>query len=115
MVTSQHTDCITDAMMTARATLDRGILEGIDGSLDIDFHEHSAYHIAKSIAQTQGSLTVDESWVISMNLGNVWNSDNGGWARRADTVAKIVITKLMGRLMALDDPRNDSVDGIPLP
>ena len=64
MVVTHHTDRITDAMMTARSRIPRDTFVDVDGKLDIDFHEHSAYHIAKSIAQAQGSLTVDEAWTI---------------------------------------------------
>ena len=115
MVVTHHTDRIADSIMGMRDYAGSHTLEHLADSLDIDFHQHSAYHIAKSIAHAQGTLTVDEAYTVSMNLGSVWNSENGGWARRADPAAKVVITKLMGRLMQLDDPRNDSVDGIPLP
>lgn len=114
-MTTQTADRILDAMAIYRLNLSKETLANIDPDLDIDFHEHSAYHIAKSIAQANDTITVDEAWTVSRCLGNVWNPENGGWARYADTAAKIVVLKLMGRLLAVDDPRKDPVDAIPVP
>lgn len=112
MVTTQHTDRIFDAMANCRLKLDVGAAANLDDTLDIDFHEHSAYHIAKSIAQANGTISTDEAWTVAMNLGNVWAPDNGGWARRADTAAKIVITKLIGRILGAD-PHAAPADALP--
>lgn len=115
MTTATRTDRVLDAINIARINLPAGTLDRLDDGLAIDFHEHSAWHMAKSLAHSHGHISLDEAHTIYRALGDSWNPTNGGWARHTDTAAKVVITRVIGQLLAAteDDPRKTPVEALP--
>lgn len=79
-----------------------GDLEKLDASLAIDIGELFAFQEAKSRAQVMGVLTVDEAMTIYAALGGEFGGvdSNGGWDSSADLATKVVVTQLMGELIA---------------
>jgi len=68
-------------------------------SMAIDLMEFVAFQNIKSRAQLRGILTLDEAMTVYAALGEGWGS-NGGWAASTDLATKVVITQLMGELLA---------------
>lgn len=79
-----------------------GDLEHLDASLALDIGELFAYQEAKSRAQVMGVLTTAEAMTIYAALGGEYggNESNGGWDSGADLATKVVVTQVMGELIA---------------
>jgi hypothetical protein len=75
-------------------------LADLDATLAVTFEEHFAFQNAQARAHVTGLLTTDEAQVVYVALGEVGDPGNGGWAAGTDLATKVVVTQLMGELLA---------------
>jgi hypothetical protein len=93
---------ITRAITSVRAKLDLLDVDEVlrcNAAGSIDATEHAAYQEAKSQAQADGVLMVDEAEIVYRALGPSWSQSNGGWSDNTDAATKIVVTHLIAELL----------------
>lgn len=72
----------------------------LDAGMAVEPFEHAAFQNAQAHALAAGNLTFDEAMVIYRALGEVGSSRNGGWASGTDLATKVIVTQVMGELLA---------------
>jgi hypothetical protein len=72
----------------------------LDETLAVTFDEHFRFQQMQAEAHVSGILETDAALLIYAALGEVGSSKNGGWAAGTNLATKVVITQLMGELLA---------------
>jgi len=68
--------------------------------LDVSFEEHFTYQTAQAHAHASGLISAETANIIYRALGETGAPKNGGWAARADTATKYVVTLAMERILS---------------
>lgn len=89
-----------DNLRAKTPTIDADALAKLDSAMAIDSGEHFAFQEAQAHAHASGVLTTDEALIVYNALGEVGSDANGGWAAGTDLETKVVVTKLVGDLLA---------------
>ncbi len=102
------TNRVLDMIEKRRATLASGKkpdgtpitadLVAFEATMDNTFSEHFAYQNLQAEAHARGWLTTDEAQTVYAALGDPPAAN--GWSSDADLATKVVITSLMGELVA---------------
>lgn len=82
------------------AKLDEAGRKGLDEAMDVSFEEHFKFQQLQSQAHAMQNLTTDEAQIVYIALGGVGSPSNGGWAADTSLATKVVVTQLMGELLA---------------
>ena len=80
--------------------LDEAKKAALEKNCAITFEEHFAYQNAQARAHAMGILTLEEAQVVYVALGEVGSEANGGWAQGTDTTTNVVVTRMIGELLA---------------
>ena len=72
----------------------------LDEGMAVTFDDHFRFQSMQAEAHAGGILATDAAQVVYVALGEVGSASNGGWAARTDTATKVVVTQLMGELLA---------------
>jgi hypothetical protein len=75
--------------------------EELDAAMDVGFEEHFFFQQTQAEAHASGRISTEEALAIYAALGEVWSSENGGWAAGTDTATKCAVTQAMGELLSL--------------
>jgi len=78
-----------------------GMAANLDKELAVDFEEHFKYQQLQAEFHAAGRLTPDAAQIVYVALGEIGDSDNGGWAAGTDLATKVIVTQLMGELLRL--------------
>lgn len=71
----------------------------LDKANDLVFEEHFKYQETQARAHAMGIISTEVAQIIYNALGEVMNSDNGGWQDDVTLARKVSITQLMGELI----------------
>ena len=83
------------------ATLEPDKIARLEEVNAVSSFEHAQYQNQQARAHAMGRLTTAEAQVVYMALGEVGNSENGGWATDTDLATKLVVTKIIGELLGM--------------
>jgi hypothetical protein len=82
------------------AALDPDKVSALDAGMAVSFDEHFAFQNTQARAHAEGKISTGEAQIVYIALGEVGSGENGGWAPGTSTATKVVVTKLMGELLA---------------
>lgn len=71
----------------------------LDTSMDVAPDEHFAYQETQARAHAEGKITPDEAMIVYAALGEVQNSNNGGWTEGTNLATKVAVTLIIGELV----------------
>jgi hypothetical protein len=89
-----------DAVRPKLAALDAAKRDALDANLAVEFDEHFTFQSMQARAHAEGKLATDEALIVYAALGELGSDSNGGWAAGTDTATKVVVTQLMGEMLA---------------
>jgi len=75
-------------------------LETLDANMALSASEHVAYQNQQAQAAAAGRLNTDEALLIYAALGEFADESNGGWQSGVGIAEKMVITQIIGELLA---------------
>ena len=76
-------------------------LKKLDKEMGLTFSDHFDYQNLQARAHASGKISADEARTIYAALGEVMNSDNGGWQPHVDLAMKTVITQVIQELLSI--------------
>ena len=76
-------------------------LETLAKTMALSFTDHFEYQNLQAQAHASGKISADEARTIYAALGEVMNSDNGGWQPHVDLAMKAMITQIMRELVSI--------------
>ena len=76
-------------------------LETLAKPMALSFTDHFEYQNLQAQAHASGKISADEARTIYAALGEVMNSDNGGWQPHVDLAMKAMITQIMRELVSI--------------
>lgn len=82
------------------AKLDETSAKALGDTLAVTFDEHFRFQELQAQAHVMQNLSTDEAQVVYIALGEVGSPSNGGWAADTSLATKVVVTQLMGELLA---------------
>lgn len=72
----------------------------LDEGMALTFDEHFRFQTMQAEAHAGGILATDAAQVVYVALGEVGSESNGGWSKGTSTATKVVVTQMMGELLA---------------
>ena len=76
-------------------------LETLAKTMALSFTDHFEFQNLQAQAHASGKISADEARTIYAALGEVMNSDNGGWQPHVDLAMKAMITQIMRELVSI--------------
>jgi hypothetical protein len=98
--TNRLTVAIEKVQAQIDAKLDADSAKALGDTLAVSFDEHFKFQQLQSQAHAMQNLTTDEAQIVYIALGEVGSPGNGGWAAGTSLATKVVVTQLMGELLA---------------
>ena len=93
-------ECLEDGVDHQGKPIDEA-LEKLAKTLALNFSDHFEYQNLQAQAHASGKISADEARTIYAALGEVMNSDNGGWQPHVDLAMKTVITQVIQELLSI--------------
>lgn len=96
---SRLVDAIAAAAVKIDA-LDASKASELDAAMALVPSDHFAFQQQQAGAHASELLSTEAAQLIYRALGESCTGSNGGWAAGTDTATKVVVTQLMGELLA---------------